>query len=321
MRLLRWKGLFPRAGIIGAALAVAGLLGGCTAVRFGYNQGPDLAYWWLDRSFSFNDSQSPAIRDGLGDWFAWHRRTQLPDYAALLAELALQARTDIDADRACRWYGRLSDRGDVALQRAYPFLAAAARDVTSAQIAHVQKQHAKRTAEFKDDYLQADTGERLQASVERAVGRFERIYGRLGETQKAVVARDVQGSPFDASRWMAERERRHQDLVATLRDLQARRPSVEETQRLLKGLAERNRVATDPAYREYQVKLTRYNCEFAARLHNATTAAQREAAAQRLKGWEEDARVLARQAPSSTPASTPTVTTAGTSSRNPTLSP
>ena len=40
-------------------------------------------------------------------------------------------------------------------------------------------------------------------------------------------------------------------------------------------------------------KLTRYNCEFGAQLHNTTTAEQRQYAAKKLKGWAGDFRALA----------------------------
>jgi hypothetical protein len=44
------------------------------------------------------------------------------------------------------------------------------------------------------------------------------------------------------------------------------------------------------------VKLTQYNCGFAAQIHNATTVDQRQKARERLKGWEEDLRALAAPA-------------------------
>ena len=55
------------------------------------------------------------------------------------------------------------------------------------------------------------------------------------------------------------------------------------------------RMARSPreAYRGYQEKLENYNCAFAAMLHNATTPAQRQAAAAKFKGWENDLRILA----------------------------
>ena len=54
------------------------------------------------------------------------------------------------------------------------------------------------------------------------------------------------------------------------------------------------RMARSPreAYRRYQEKLENYNCAFAATLHNTTTPAQRQAAAEKFKGWEAELRIL-----------------------------
>ncbi len=61
----------------------------------------------------------------------------------------------------------------------------------------------------------------------------------------------------------------------------------------LRALAERTERSPDLAYRAYQVALTDYNCGFAARIHNAMNPTQRQAARDRLKGWEDDLRALA----------------------------
>ena len=67
-------------------LAVSLLLSGCgLALRLGYNQGPSLALSWLDGYAEFDDAQTLRVRAALDEWFAWHRRTQLPDYADVLA--------------------------------------------------------------------------------------------------------------------------------------------------------------------------------------------------------------------------------------------
>ena len=58
----------------------------------------------------------------------------------------------------------------------------------------------------------------------------------------------------------------------------------------------RTQASPDPQYREYQRRVTTFNCQLAAQLHNAADAAQREHLRQRLAAWEEDFRALAKQA-------------------------
>jgi hypothetical protein len=75
-----------RWSIIAVLLAASLLVSACgMALRLGYNQGTSLAFRWLDGYAEFDDAQSLRVRAALEEWFAWHRRTQLPDYVELLA--------------------------------------------------------------------------------------------------------------------------------------------------------------------------------------------------------------------------------------------
>ena len=86
-----------RSLIIAVLCGVLTLLSGCSMLRLGYNQAPDLAYWWIDGYADFNDLQTPRVRSALTQWFAWNRRTQLPDYAAVLVRAQAEASADVSA--------------------------------------------------------------------------------------------------------------------------------------------------------------------------------------------------------------------------------
>jgi hypothetical protein len=268
------------------------LLGGCSAVRLAYNQAPELAYWWLDAYFDFSDAQTPKVRDGLADWFAWHRRTQLPDYAALL----VRAQTDVQADqtpeRVCVWWSDLRERLDTAVERGIPAAADLMLSLSPAQIAHIERRYAKSNSDFRDEYLDADPQRRLDASVKRTVERAELLYGRLDDAQRERVAKAVAESPFDPQLWMSERERRQQDALQMLRRLVAERAGRDQAQAALRAYVQR--VARSPRenYRRYMQRLEPFNCSFAAGLHNSTSPTQRQAAVAKLKGWEADLRAL-----------------------------
>ena len=45
--------------IIGFSLL---LLSGCSALRLGYNNGPQLAWWWLDNYVDFSSEQAPPAK-------------------------------------------------------------------------------------------------------------------------------------------------------------------------------------------------------------------------------------------------------------------
>lgn len=292
MTRLFLRNVVSRLRIIVVMGLLAGLLAGCSAIRFGYNQAPDLLFWWLDGYADFDDAQSLRVRESLAQWFAWHRRTQLPDYANLLARAQADLLTDTTPDRTCRWWAELRQRGDLAAEQALPYAADLMPTLKPAQIQHVERRYARINDEFRDDFLDKDPARRQERAVARTVERAEFLYGSLEESQRALVARLVAASPFDAEAWYAERLQRQQEALQMLRRLSSENPSRDSALATLRAYGERMARSPREPYRRYQERLEAYNCSFAASLHNTTTPAQRQAAVARLKGWETDFRAL-----------------------------
>lgn len=281
---------FSRRWII-AALTL--LLAACSALRFAYHQGPDLAYWWMDGYAEFNEVQTPRVREALDQWFRWNRRTQLADYATLLARAQDEIVRDATPAQMCRWDAAVRERIGVAFDAAVPAIAAIAPSLSAEQIRHIDKRFAKRNAEFRDDFdLDEDRAAQQRASTKRALERAEMLYGRLDEAQRERIRRGVAASPFDAGRWLAERQARQADILATLTRLSGEHLPQAEAERAVRAVAERVAHSPRAEYRDYERTLTAYNCQFAAEVHNATTTAQRVAALRKLKGYESDLRAL-----------------------------
>lgn len=266
------------------------------ATRFAYGQAPDLAYWWLDGYADFNDLQTPRVRDMLAAWFRWHRATQLSEYAQFLVRAQAQAAESVTPAQVCRLYDDAFERIDPMLERALPMAVETVQSLTLQQLGHIERKYAKVNAEFRDDYLQKDPGDRLKASIKRAVDRAETLYGTLDDAQQERVARGVTTSPFDPQLWLGERMLRQQDALKTLRRLIVERASADQTLAALRMLVQHVQHSPREVYSSYQARLALYNCNLAAELHNSTNREQRLAAVKKLKSWEEDARSLAADA-------------------------
>ncbi len=273
------------------------LLSGCSALRIGYSQAPDLAYWWLDGYADFNGEQTRRVRDALAQWFAWHRKTQLPDYSQLLARAQADVRAEITPARACEWQSDLLKRANTAWEQAAPAAAEWALSVTPQQIQHIERRYAKANDEFRNDYLQEDPRERTEATIKRTVERAESLYGRLDDAQRARVAAAMARSPFDPELWLAERKVRQQEALQLLRKLNGEGASREQAQGALRVYVEQLERSPREVYRRYAERLSEFNCTFAASLHNSTNPTQRRAAVNKLAGWEADLRALAAQSP------------------------
>lgn len=282
-----------RSLIIGVVVALSALLGGCSALRIGYSTAPDLVYWWLDGYIDFDSTQTPRAREAIQQWFAWHRRAQLPDYAAQLARAQTEVLADTTSARACEWQTEVVKRAHTAFDRIAPAAADLMLSVTPEQIKYLDRRYTKYNAEFRDDYLQPDARKRAEANVKRTVDRAETLYGRIDDAQRARIAEGLARSPFDAELWFAERRQRQLEVLQMLRKLGTEKASREQALAELRGYVERLERSPREAYRRYASRLAEFNCGFAASLHNATTASQRRTAAEKLAGWEGDLRAIA----------------------------
>lgn len=286
--MLRWLRVWR---IIAVSLLLG--LSGCSALRLAYSHAADLSYWWLDGYVDFDGEQTLRTREAIAQWFAWHQRTQLPDYVALLERAASEAVVDTTPAQACRWFDEVRTRIDRAVEQALPDAAAIAAGLSPEQLAHLERKQAKNNAEFRDDFLQADPAERRAAAVERVVERAEQLYGRLARSQRERIAQSLASSPFDPERWLAERQRRQRDLVQTLRRLQDGAASRSAATEALRAHWQQVRRSPDAAYVRYQQRLDGANCELLAQIHNHTTPEQRQEAQRRLEAWAVDLRRLA----------------------------
>ncbi|MDT7837417.1 DUF6279 family lipoprotein [Aquabacterium sp. OR-4] len=269
------------------------LLTSCSTVQLGYNQGPTLAWWWLDRQIDFTAEQRPRVQAALQAWFDWHRATQLPAYADELQRLQKMAAGPVSGAQVCAQLAGWQQRARVALEQALPAAAEVVRTLTPAQINQLERHQAETLDDATREFVRPPPAERRRQGLERALERFEPYYGPLDEAQRQRLDAGLAASPFDPERWLAERRTRAQGLVRALRQWQAEQADAATVQAGLRRLAEEVIVSPRPAYADYQRRLTESNCALTAELHAGTSPAQRQRAVERLKRWEDDLRSLA----------------------------
>ena len=87
--------------------------------------------------------------------------------------------------------------------------------------------------------------------------------------------------------------RRQQDLLQTLRNLRQSSAAIMSTH--LGGVFARVAMSPDPNYRDYSQKTRMQACQTFADLHNSMSQEQRQKALDKLRGYEQDLRVLMHQ--------------------------
>lgn len=284
---------FRMVGII-LALAATLALAACSALKLGYATLPELAYWWLDGFADFSDEQRVQVRAELARLQAWHRRNELPRLAALLGELEERIPGEITPREACGFVRQLEARADATAEVAEPAVVAIAASLDAQQLRHVERKFRSRNESFRKESVDPAAPERLQKRLDQLLDRFEMLYGRLEDPQRAVLREGIARSIYDPERLLALRQRRQQDLLQVLRRVTAPEAGPELARAELRGWLERARRAPDPEDRAWQEGLLREGCALFSAVHASTTPAQREEAARRLRGWQRDLRELAQ---------------------------
>ncbi|MCG2591354.1 DUF6279 family lipoprotein [Ramlibacter sp. XY19] len=279
------------AGII-LALAVAMGLAACSAIKLGYSTLPDLAYWWLDGYVDFNEAQEPLARQQLAQLHAWHRQQELPKLGELLARLEQMTPGSISAAQACTVVADVQARMDVVATRAEPAIVGLASLLTPKQLRHLERKYRSNNDAYRKDWIAVSADERKDKRYDQMLERIETIYGSLDAPQRAVLRQGIAQSMFDPQRVLAERQRRQQDLLQTLRRMMEPSTGTEAARTLLHAHLERVMHSPDLAYRAWQDALVQEGCRIFSAVHESTTAAQRQQAVRRLRAYQRDLREL-----------------------------
>ena len=280
--------------IIGALLIALMTLGlaACSATKLAYQNAPELSYWWLDSYLDLNESQSLRLREDLAALQTWHRQYELPVYVRTLEELQKMALLDTTPEQVCDLYFEFRTRFQAILDQFEPRVTALAPTLKLGQIDHLERQLDKRNQKWRDEWLDVTPAQRLARRVKQMTERSEMFYGRLEEAQLAVLRASLAAAPLDLTLTYRESQRRHQDILQTLRQLNPATQSAADIKSALRALLARTMDSPEPVLRTHMRKMVQSNCRTLAALHNASTPAQRAHFAATLRDYRADALSL-----------------------------
>lgn len=276
-------------------LVLACLLQACSAAKLAYNQAPELAYFYLDGLVDFSGEQSVQVKNDLNKLQVWHRQTQLPIYIDTLQKMQQKIPLDVNAQDACNILSDVRSKFMVLSDQAQPAVVAILDSLAPSQLDVMARKFEKGNAEFRRDYLQTAKPASQTKRYKQAVSRAEMLYGRLDDKQMTLIAMQVEKSRFNATLAYAERQRRQQDTLQTLRSIIKNQATADQKRLAVRGVFERALMSPNPNHAEYADALTKESCQNFADLHNTTTLNQRRKAVENLMGYEQDMKALSAQ--------------------------
>jgi hypothetical protein len=280
------------------------VLQGCSTVRLAYNQAPLVLDWYLNDYVDFNAAQKPALKTSLDQVHVWHRQTQLPAYVETLQKMQRQITEPLTPARACDFYEEIQEHVLTTLQGMVRLDQSATGAISlqklanldASQLAFMERKFSKSNIKYREDYLSGTPQQLREKRFEKSLERTEMLYGKLDERQQSMLQTRLGQSGFDPQRAYAERLRRQQDMLQTLRSLASPSgPSAAQAAAALEGVFNRAILSPDLSFRHDARQIKLHNCQTFADLHNSTTPAQRQKALAKLQSYEQDVRALLRQ--------------------------
>ena len=272
------------------------ILTGCSAVRLGYNNLPDIASWWLDSDIDFSDTQGPQAKAALQKLQTWHRKEELPAIAELLVQAQTLAPQNITPEQACKIWESAQVRIESFIQESSRLAAPVVSQLSAKQLKHLEKEWASRNEDWKKQWLQGTPDSRIKKRVDLAGERFNSFYGDLNLEQRQVLKQQFLQSTWAPEASYQLRLKRQQEQLIALQAMSSEitKPAMPlaQVEKTLQSLILQSVRPKDAADLSKQLQLEQQACQNLAQLHNTMSPAQRLKAQRKLKDYETDVREL-----------------------------
>jgi hypothetical protein len=272
------------------------ILTGCSAVRLGYNNLPDIASWWLDSYIDFTDTQGPQAKVALQKLQTWHRKEELPAIAELLVQAQTLAPQNITPEQACKIWEAAQVRIESFVQESSRLAAPVVSQLSAKQLKHLEKEWATRNEDWKKQWVQGTPDSRIKKRVDLAAERFNSFYGDLNLEQRQVLKQQFLQSTWSPEASYQRRLKRQQEQLIALQAMSSEitKPAMPlpQVEKALQSLILQSVRPKDAGDLSKQLQLEQQACQNLAQLHNTMTPAQRLKAQRKLKDYETDVREL-----------------------------
>ena len=269
------------------AFAAACVLVSCTVVRVAYESADEYLQYRAKQYLDLDAKGSQELEERIAEFFAWHRKNALPDYARVSDEAARRVSTGLAAQDIAWGYDTLLAHARQSLRVGAERIAPLLDRLTPRQIAQIEKRFVEDNRKFAKEHLKGTEAERRKRRAKRVEQRLEDWVGRLSQEQRQKVQRFTERVPL----YDELRERDRKRMQAEFLDIVRRR---EAERRLPDWVAHWER-GRDPAHVAASERFRKEYGELLLELDRTLSPEQRARAEANLRRYAEDFRVLARR--------------------------
>ena len=271
-----------------AALAAAWLLAGCTALRLAYDNADTYLLFRAKSYLDLDAKSSDELDERIDEFFAWHRRTALPQYARLSEEAAKRVTRGLSREDLVWGYDSLVAHARQSLRFAAERVAPLLDRLTPQQVAHMERRFAEDNRKFAREYLRGSEAERRKRRARRLEERLEDWLGNLSHVQAEKVKQFSERTPLYDELRAKDRQRMQAEFVDMIRK--------REVQKRLPDWIANWDHGRDPAHLAASERFRQEYLTLLLEIDKTLSSEQRNRAAANFRRYAEDFRVLARRA-------------------------
>jgi hypothetical protein len=276
-----WK--FPALALL-ASLLVAGCV-----TQAAYGQLDWLTRWYVNSYLDLDDSQERLVRDIVARNLAWHRATELPQYADYLRDLRAGLSGPVSAEFIARQYATTLVLSDRTLQKLSPDIARLLLTLNDGQVSEFFAELEERNAELAEEYADHPPEVRRTKQDRSILRAFRWFTGSLSAEQEATVRSYTAGMHDLAGQWL-QRRRTWQSAFRELLAGRAGNPAFEQQ---LTGLLLDPNQFDGPDYRRQVAENREIAFAMTAAVLSSLNPKQRKHLDERLSGLARDCDELA----------------------------
>lgn len=275
-------------------IALLAVLAGCSSVRFTYNQGDTLLYWWLDSYADLEGEQADIAKRDIDKLFQWHRQTQLRDYATLLGTMQKELASNPTQADLVGIYKEIRVRGERLATRAVPEMTTLALSIKPDQIADIERKFNAKNAEYRKKFVEGSTDKRQRARFKKAMSQLELWFGNFSSEQENLLRKASDARALDGEVWLEERIWRQRRILALLHKFQQEKPNREQAAAQIAAMQRELFARTEsPERKAFYDSYLDQTTRFMLAAIRIATPAQKKHAQERMQGWINDFQTLA----------------------------
>ncbi len=276
---------------IALLLALSTLTFTACGTQFAYNRLDWLMHRYVSSQVTLDAAQSRELRAYLDEFFDWHRRHELPRYAAFLERVADATEQPLSRDQLEIGRREVEEFMHASVSQGAPDVARWLRSLRPEQVGEMFGNFAVKSRKSRAEACERDPEERRADNVERFVDNVERWTGRLRSSQREMIATRLAQIPLEEcgeERFAVSERHTFREIVDEYRSRPdfAQRITVFVTRPENRGDAEYRR--TFEANRERFLALI-------VDINHSLSAEQRDRSVRRLRALAAELRALAAE--------------------------